>query len=271
MPLTRGIDIGTEARILSKTYSDLDNFRRFYGMVETGAITNANGSTSDVNIKFVAPKLFLFEEFRFTLLKNSVTKPLTPLRYYRPDYVSYEEYGTINLWAMLLFINDIPTIEDFDVEHIKIPSKSSIMKLTNAATSRKTLEIIVPMHERQLKPTPQLYSKKKTIPNEITKPTVVSQVASNVYFNKDTFTLNLIDIRNRYVDLEFQPIPNSVTFNIENAPNYMQGKHYDIIRGSNGYNRLTWDPRKIPNGVGMLSIMRESMYVEISYAKKSVQ
>ena len=159
MTLTRAITIGEEASILSRVYSDLDNYRRFYSMPE-------KHEDETIMVQFVAPKLFLFEEFRFTLLKHSIIKQLQPERYYRPDYVSFDEYGTTNLWAMLLFINDIPTIEDFKVETIKIPSKKAVMMLTHAASSRRTLQEIVPLHDLPLPATPPLYSKKKVTPKE---------------------------------------------------------------------------------------------------------
>jgi len=266
MPLTRAITIDKEADLLSRVYSDLDNYRRFYTMPEYNEETREN-----ILIQFVAPKLFLFEEYRFTLLKESKTKPLLVDRYYRPDYVSYDEYGTINLWAMLLFINDIPTIEDFAVENIKVPSKQAIMRLTNAATERQTLKEIVKLYELPPDPTAPLYYKTRSVPRVINKETVVPTFTpANVYFIRDTFTLDIVDVRNRYIDLSEEPVSESVVLNIVDNPNYLKGKHYDLIRGKKGFNRLTWDPRRISSGIGLVDVMVEGIQFEVTYARRAI-
>ena len=264
MPLTRAVTIDEEASILSRVYSDLDKYRRFYSMPEVN-----EKDQETIFIQFVAPKLFLFEEYRFSLLQNSETRELDPEYYYRPDYLSYNEYGTINLWAMLLFINDIPTVEDFIVENIKVPSKQSILSLTRSATERKTLQEIVKLHDLPAKATPPLYARKKSIPeNNIPDPSAPLFTPSDMYFARDVFTLDLVNVRNRYVDLTYEPVEDSVNLNIVDSPNYLKGKHYDIIRGGNGYNRLTWDPRKISSGIGLVDVLTEGTQFEVSYAKR---
>ena len=263
MPLTSALNIGDESRILSKLYDDIDNYRRFYYMPE-------KGEDETISVQFVAPKLHLFEEFRFTLLASSEIKPLEPDMYYRPDYVSYKEYNTINFWAMLLFINDIPTIEDFCVETIKVPSKNAVMELTDVASERRSLEEIVPLYEQSPKPTPALFNKKKSLPTK-DMPEVKLQtfVPFNVYFMRETFTLGIVDVRNRYVDLKEEPVPESLSIQLANGVTFLKGKHYDLINGIRGSNtRLTWDPRRLKNGLGMMDIMVENVQFEVMYARK---
>ena len=77
MPYVKTID--EEASILSKYANDLDNFRRYYSLKETTP-------TEEILIKFVAPKIIAFEDYRFCLLQNSVTKTILPSRYYRPKF-----------------------------------------------------------------------------------------------------------------------------------------------------------------------------------------
>jgi len=264
MPLTRAVTIDEEASILSRVYSDLDKYRRFYSTTEVN-----EKDQETILIQFVAPKLFLFEEYRFTLLKNSETRELEPEYYYRPDYLSYNEYGTINLWAMILFINDIPTVEDFISKTVKVPSKQSILSLTKAATERQALKEIVKLHELEAKATPPLYARKKSIPeNLIPDPDTPLFTPSDMYFARDVFTLDLVNVRNRYVDLTYEPVSESVNLNIVDSPNYLKGKHYDIIKGNKGYNRLTWDPRKISSGIGLVDVLVEGTQFEVSYAKR---
>lgn len=258
--LTQYQTIDKEASILSKIYSDLDQYRRYYTIKEY--------SDNEYLINFVSPKIYLFEEFRFFLLYNSETKPLKVEHYYRPDYVSYEEYKTINYWALLLFINDIPTIEDFDVETIKVPTKKAITKLTDAAPRRKTLQEIVPLHRLPLKPTDPLFSLKKYIPPKMETKKVSHHMPIDVYFKRENYTISLIDARKRYIDLSEQPVRESLVLKIENDVNFLFDKHFSIIKGSNGFNRLTWDPRKIKNGVGLINKLVEGTNIEVSYAKR---
>jgi len=265
MPLTRAINIGDESRILSKLFDDLDNYRRFYTMPEKDTEDNKT-----ISIQFAAPKLFLFEEFRFSLLANSTIKQLDPEMYYRPDYVSYNEYGTTNLWGMLLFINDIPTIEDFSVETIKVPSKFIVLELTNTASERKLLKEIVPLYELDPKPTPSLFYKRKVLPEEnLSIRTAPVFTPNNIYFQRETFTLGIADVRNRYIDLNDEPVSESVSIQVLNGVNYLKGKHYDLLAGKKGINRLTWDPRRLTSGVGMMDIMVENAQFEVTYARKN--
>lgn len=260
--MPRADTIGRESWRLSRLGTDVDNYRRFYSLLE-------KHPNEEILVQFVAPKIIAFEEFRFYLLKNSVKKPLKPSNYYKPDYVSHEEYGTTNLWALLLFINDIPTIEDFAKEDILIPSKLSIAHITRDAVKRNLLEDIVPLHELPAKPTPSLFYKKKSVPQyNIEVPDIPFQ-PTDMYFNRENFIIDIVTARQRYVDLEYAPVAETVVLNVKNEPNFIYGKHYYIIRGRSGMNRLTWDSRKIPSGgIGLVGTIVEETEFEVLYARK---
>jgi len=261
MPFARTIE--DESRMLLQTSSDLDNFRRFYSLVE-------EHPTEDILVKFVAPKIIAFEDYRFYLLQNSVIKPVSPTNFYRPDYVSYEEYDTINYWALLLYINDIPTIEDFTKEQILVPTKQSLIDLTRGVSKKDLLHEIVPLYDLPPKPTAALYMRKENIPSYRNEPVAVpSFIPTDVYFMKDNFTLDVVDIRQRFVELTNEPIANSVRLSIQGKPNYIYGKHYLMIKGSIGKNKLTWDPKNIPDGIGLVSVLVEGDQIEVSYARKT--
>ena len=87
----RAITIDQEALTSSRLASDVDGFRRRYNMKEIS-------DTEEISIQFVAPKIICFEEYRFVLLQKSRTEVLKSKYYYRPDYLSYDEYDTTNLW-----------------------------------------------------------------------------------------------------------------------------------------------------------------------------
>ena len=260
MPYVSLID--DEARILSKYSEDLDNFRRFYSLKETA-------SNEEILVQFVAPKIIAFEDYRFSLMQNSDTKPLSPSRYYRPDYVSYDEYGTPNLWALLLFINEIPTIEDFIVENILVPTKASIVQISTDVLKRDLLRELVPLKDYPLKPTASLFTRQKPIPlykTQLVPPPVF--IPSDMYFIRETHIVDVVMARERFIDLDYEPVVESVVLKIKNQPNYLYNKHYTMIKGTKGFNRLTWNPRLISKGIGLMNIMIENTEFEISYARK---
>jgi hypothetical protein len=77
---------------------------------------------------FPDPNLETLEKYLFYLLKNSKEVSFNNSVYqYRPDYVSYDYYGTPNLDKFLLFVNGIRTVEEFiNLKTILIPSLQSI-------------------------------------------------------------------------------------------------------------------------------------------------
>jgi hypothetical protein len=47
----------------------------------------------------------------------------------KPDYLSFDEYGTVALTWLLMYVNAVPSIEEFDLERVVIPSYSSIVEV----------------------------------------------------------------------------------------------------------------------------------------------
>ena len=262
MPYVQTID--QEANVLVKLATDLDKYRRYYSLKEVD-------TDETIFVKFVAPKIIAFEDYRFYLLKNSDTKPLSPANYYRPDYVSYQEYGTVNLWAMLLFINDIPTIEDFEKESILVPTQRAILEVSRNVLTRNLVTELVPLSDLPPAPTPPLFSRVTNTPllhSDVVNSTIF--IPSDIYFLRELFNVDNIISRQKYVDLKYEPVPESLTFKIKDHPNYIYGKHYTIIKGSKANNRLTWDPKRIPNGIGLVSTIIEGVTFEVNYARKVI-
>jgi len=77
---------------------------------------------------FPDPNLETIEKYLFYLLKNSEEVDFDGSRYtYRPDYVSYDFYGTSSLDKLLMFVNGIRTVEDFiGLKTIVVPSLDAI-------------------------------------------------------------------------------------------------------------------------------------------------
>lgn len=79
---------------------------------------------------FQSPTLETIEKYYFWLLRNSTIKPFKQKYRYRPDYLSNEEYGTPMLWQLLMFINGVYSVEEFDLVDVIIPPIDIIMEMT---------------------------------------------------------------------------------------------------------------------------------------------
>jgi hypothetical protein len=78
---------------------------------------------------FPSFSLWTIQKNLFYLLRNSVLVEFDPKYKYRPDYMSYDEYGTVSLSYLLMYINSVDCIEDFDLNSVIIPSLSSIVDI----------------------------------------------------------------------------------------------------------------------------------------------
>ena len=86
-------------------------------------------TTNDL-FSFPAPELLTIEKHIFFLLRNSSIEKFAPKYKYRPDYLSFDKYGTTILWQLLLYVNGVPSVEDFDIKEVVIPSTQSIVEKT---------------------------------------------------------------------------------------------------------------------------------------------
>lgn len=79
---------------------------------------------------FQSPTLETIEKNYFWLLRNSKIKKFNQKYRYRPDYLSNNEYGTPMLWQLLMFINSVFSVEEFDLVEVIVPPLEIIMEMT---------------------------------------------------------------------------------------------------------------------------------------------
>ena len=80
---------------------------------------------------FTSPQLFRLEMNIFLLLKDSIQIPLKSEYHYKPEYLSYDQYGTVTLAKILMYVNGIYSPEEFVLDTITIPTLSTIMKVVS--------------------------------------------------------------------------------------------------------------------------------------------
>lgn len=92
---------------------------------------------------FPSPSLWTIEKNLFYLLKNSRQVSFDRKYVYRPDYLSYDEYGTVALADLLMYVNGIPCLEQFDLDEVVIPSYDAIVTVCSDRFSKKeTTEMV---------------------------------------------------------------------------------------------------------------------------------
>lgn len=75
---------------------------------------------------FPDPNLETIDKNLFYLLRNSDEIEFELKYKYRPDYLSYDQYGTTILWELLMYVNSVFSLEDFDLTTVVIPSLDAI-------------------------------------------------------------------------------------------------------------------------------------------------
>lgn len=78
---------------------------------------------------FPSPTLETIDQNLFFLLKNSKEKKFERQYLMRPDYLSFDEYGTVSLAQMLMYVNTVSCLENFDLQTVIIPSFSSVVEM----------------------------------------------------------------------------------------------------------------------------------------------
>jgi len=75
---------------------------------------------------FPDPNLLTLDKNLYYLLQHSEDVLFESKYKYKPDYLSYDYYGTVILWEMLLYINNVFSLEDFDLNTVVIPSLDAV-------------------------------------------------------------------------------------------------------------------------------------------------
>lgn len=108
--------IDNEARQRIRMPFDVDNFANRY-------------QTSNGLITFPSPSLWTIEKNLFYLLKNSIEVNLEPKYKMKPWLLSYDQYGTVILEPLLMYVNGIPCVEDFDMDTVVLPKLNAIIEI----------------------------------------------------------------------------------------------------------------------------------------------
>ncbi len=263
------IGIGREASTMSSTPSDVDLYRYKYRESEQQT------DLSKVDIAFVSPIFSVYEKHRFSLLRNSTIVHMTPRWRYRPDYLSFDKYQTTAWWQLLLWINNVKSIEYFTIDNIIVPTYDALSIIENEAyftggyidinedkKHKKTLYTLylIPINNLDL-------NKNSTLQESNTLSDLIEDnTKKDTKFVREIFNLTIPILRLRHIDLEQEPIEASIKMQANCRPNLIYNKHYKLIKDDNKVlKRITWDP-DIINNAGLLFKLKENDSLEVQYA-----
>jgi len=93
--------------------------------------------TNNTLYTFTSPSLWTIEKNLFYLLKNSVEVDLEPKYIRKPWLLSYDQYGIVSLEYLIMYVNGIYSVEDFDMSIVTLPTIESIIQICNDKFSKK--------------------------------------------------------------------------------------------------------------------------------------
>lgn len=76
---------------------------------------------------FPDPNLEVIDKNLFYLLRNSTEIEFESQYKYRPDYLSYDQYGTTILWEVIMYVNSVFSVEEFNLDRVILPSLQAIV------------------------------------------------------------------------------------------------------------------------------------------------
>lgn len=121
--------IDREAIRQARSPLNIDNFSDKY-KTESGVFT------------FTSPSLWVLEKNYFYLLAHSTEKEFESKYRFRPSYLSYDEYGTVILDFLLMYVNNVKLIEDFKLNTVVVPDMSAIVEMCEDKIPRRNIEEI---------------------------------------------------------------------------------------------------------------------------------
>ena len=89
---------------------------------------------------FPSPSFWTIEKNLFYLLRHSVEKNFESQYIMRPEYMSYDEYGTVLLAPLLMIINNVASIEEFELSTVIVPKLDAIIEIASDRVASKDVK-----------------------------------------------------------------------------------------------------------------------------------
>jgi len=107
---------------------DQESQQRALLPIDIGCMGNTYKTATGL-FTFPSPSLWTIEKNLFYLFRNSIQKQFEQKYVMRPDYLSFDEYGTVALAQLLMYINNVSCIENFNLDTVIVPTFRSIVTI----------------------------------------------------------------------------------------------------------------------------------------------
>jgi len=87
-----------------------------------------------------SPSIWTLEQNYYFLLRHSVQKLFNKKYVMKPSYLSHDEYGTVILAPVLMYMNNVNSIEDFNMDQVTIPDLEAIVYITTGIFPDKKIK-----------------------------------------------------------------------------------------------------------------------------------
>lgn len=264
------INIKTQAKRNAKLLTDVDNMRTRY--------FERNG---DVGVSFPAGEIFAYEKNLYYILSRSKKREFDPKWNMKPDYTSFDLYGTVIYWQLILFLNKIYSIEEYvDLEEIIVPSVNLIYEISKDKIKN---DLVTPLHEEIKDSGVYLYKRgilddieleqleAQNNLRELTTKQNISKRNLELQEFEDIIILDTTQAVNKFVELTHDPInDSSLEVKVLGLPtiqkygyDYMLIKFFSLAENP----RISWKSDDCPFGDGM-DFLSEGDEIRIKYITK---
>lgn len=124
---TTDTNIRLESESMYKSNLNIDKFRDMF-VIKT-YVENGDSTASIRNTYFLDFNNEFLDTYRVYLNANCNLLQFKPRWKYRPNYLSYDIYGSQIFSYILLYINDKTTALDFDMDYVKVPTMDALKQL----------------------------------------------------------------------------------------------------------------------------------------------
>jgi hypothetical protein len=269
-----------EAEVNANRITDLDKFRsRYY------ELNRKNGT----KVIYPSAEIYAYEHNLHILLAEAESVDFRTSWIMRPDYCSFDSYGTVVHWPLILFVNNAYSIEDFkNYDQILIPPYGLLVRIVRDKVPASEIEQVnkfnmIPGFKMFFRsPLDDIEKNRITardsIDNsrnemELSGNTVSVETTPTIQEDVQEFTLAATDITNMYVDLLYTPINVSSLSLYVDQFNIPQKYGYDyVIIGddSDVVKRLSWNPIDCFSSNGtFVNTLEEGMKLKVQYLYES--
>ena len=267
--------ISSESYAFSNLITDLDNFRSRY--LETDINTGKS-------VIYPSSEIYAYEQNLFRLISDSTQVEFQTRWYMRPDYTSYDKYNTVTFWPLILFVNNIYSIEDYyGMDTVLIPPVDSIYDIIGTRVPKSEVTHINPfiytpgISMFQRRPLDEIEQKRLQSLNNLETSTILEEevpidvsTKANTYTEQvDEFIMDSDILGLKYVDLRNVPINTSTVSlfvgNFKIPQKY--GYDYVIKKDINlQEKRVSWNSSDCYNGRSNLgNLIQSGTHIKIKY------